>query len=123
MSIDVTTRRRSVETALRLQVFIGENDMWHHHPLHHEIVKRARESGLDGATVLHGIEGFGAASLIHTVRLLSLSEDLPVVVMIIDEESRIRAFLPELDELVAEGLVLLDEVTVVRYVSEHRGAR
>ncbi|GAA4489558.1 DUF190 domain-containing protein [Actinoallomurus oryzae] len=102
-------------TALRLTIFIGESDQWHHKPLFTEIVHRAHKAGLAGATVIRGYEGFGASSLIHTSRLLSLSEDLPIVVIIIDAEPRIRAFLPELDELVTEGLVVLDEVEVLRY--------
>lgn len=102
--------------ALRLSIFIGEGDTWHHTPLHHEIVNRAREAGLAGATVLRGVEGYGASSLIHTTRLLSLSEDLPVLVVIVDAAERIRAFLPRLDELVDEGLVILDEVEVIHYL-------
>lgn len=101
--------------ALRLTIFIGESDQWHHKPLFTEIVHRAHKAGLAGATVIRGYEGFGASSLIHTSRLLSLSEDLPIVVIIIDAEPRIRDFLPELDELVTEGLVVLDEVEVLRY--------
>lgn len=104
--------------ATRLSIFIGADDRWRHKPLHHEIVRRAREAGLAGATVLHGIEGYGAASLIHTTRLLNLSEDLPVVVTIVDADERVRAFLPQLDELVGEGMVILDEVEVVRYAGE-----
>ncbi len=101
--------------ALRLTVLIGEDDVWHHRPLYHEIVRRARAAGLAGATVLRGIEGYGASSLIHTSRILSLSEDLPVMVVLVDGEEKIRAFLPELDELVTEGLVIVDPVEVVRY--------
>ncbi|EME59791.1 DUF190 domain-containing protein [Amycolatopsis decaplanina] len=101
--------------ALRLSVYVGEDDVWHHKPLYHEIVRRAHDAGLAGASVLRGIEGYGASSLIHTTRLLSLSEDLPVVIVIVDEEDRIRAFLPQLDELIGEGLVTLDDVEVIRY--------
>ncbi|MFC0439993.1 DUF190 domain-containing protein [Kutzneria buriramensis] len=101
--------------ATRLSIFIGADDRWRHKPLYHEIVRRAREAGLAGATVLTGIEGYGAASRIHTTRLLNLSEDLPVVVLIVDADERVRAFLPQLDELVEEGMVVLDEVEVVRY--------
>ena len=102
--------------ALRMTILIGEDDTWHHKPLFHEIVHRAHKAGLAGATVLRGIEGFGASSRIHTTRILSLSEDLPVAIVIVDEEERIRAFLPQLDELVTEGTVMLDEVEVIRYV-------
>ena len=101
--------------ALRLTIFIGEDDTWHHKPLYHEIVHRAHQAGLAGASVLRGIEGYGASSRIHTTRLLSLSEDLPVVVVIVDAEERIREFLPQLDELVTEGLVIIDPVEVIRY--------
>ncbi|MEV6737100.1 DUF190 domain-containing protein [Streptomyces sp. NPDC051104] len=101
--------------ALRLTVFIGEHDTWHHKPLYSEIVHRAHAAGLAGASVFRGIEGFGASSLIHTSRLLSLSEDLPVAVVIVDTEEHVRAFLPQLDELVTEGLVTLDDCEVVRY--------
>ncbi|MBK3577864.1 DUF190 domain-containing protein [Streptomyces sp. MBT65] len=102
--------------ALRVTVFIGENDTWRHKPLYSEIVHRAHKAGLAGASVFRGIEGFGASSLIHTSRLLSLSEDLPVAIVIVDTEERVRAFLPQLDELVTEGLVILDDCEVIRYV-------
>jgi PII-like signaling protein len=101
--------------ATRLTIYLGEGDHWHHKPLYHEIVRRARDAGLAGASVLRGVEGYGASSLIHTTRILSLSEDLPVVIVIIDEEAKLRAFLPQLDELIGEGLVTLDQVEVVRY--------
>ncbi|EKX67175.1 DUF190 domain-containing protein [Streptomyces ipomoeae] len=99
--------------ALRLTVLIGEHDTWHHKPLYSEIVHRAHTAGLAGASVFRGIEGFGASSVVHTSRLLSLSEDLPVAVIIVDTEERVRAFLPQLDELVTEGLVVLDDCEVV----------
>jgi uncharacterized protein len=107
--------------ALRLSIFVGEDDMWHHRPVHTEIVHRAHEAGLAGATVVRGIEGFGATSRIHTTRILSLAEDLPVLIVIIDTEERVRAFLPQLDELVTEGLVTLDPVEVVRYIGDVAG--
>ncbi|HET7475657.1 MAG TPA: DUF190 domain-containing protein [Dermatophilaceae bacterium] len=106
--------------ALRLTVLVGESDRWHHRPLFAEIVHRAHRAGLAGATVLHGVEGFGATSRIHTSRLLSLSEDLPVVIVIIDSHDRIREFLPQLDELVTEGLVVLDDCEVIRYVGREQ---
>ncbi|MFK4541206.1 PII-like signaling protein [Streptomyces tendae] len=101
--------------ALRLTVYVGGNDTWHHRPLYSEIVHRAHAAGLAGASVFRGVEGFGASSLIHTTRLLSLSEDLPVAVVVVDTEERVRDFLPLLDELVTEGLVTLDPCEVVRY--------
>ncbi|AQS71076.1 DUF190 domain-containing protein [Streptomyces pactum] len=107
---------RLTGAALRVTVFVGENDTWHHRPLYSEIVHRAHAAGLAGASVFRGVEGFGASSLIHTTRLLSLSEDLPVAVVIVDTEERVRDFLPRLDELVTEGLVILDDCEVIRYV-------
>jgi uncharacterized protein len=103
-------------SATRLTIFVGEDDQWHHKPVYNEIVHRAHRQGLAGASVLRGIEGYGATSRIHTTRLLSLAEDLPVVIVIVDTEEKIRAFLPQLDELVREGLVILDPVEVIRYV-------
>jgi uncharacterized protein len=113
--------RRSSGSALRLTVFVGENDTWHHRPLFTEIVHRAHAAGLAGASVFRGVEGFGASSLIHTSRLLSLSEDLPVAVVIVDAPDRVRAFLPQLDEIVGGGLATLDEVEVVRYGGAEEG--
>jgi len=107
--------------ACRLTIFIGESDHWHGKPLYAEIVHRARAAGLAGASVLRGIEGYGASSRIHTARLLSLTEDLPLAVIIIDDEDRIRGFLPTLDEIVTEGLVIIDPVEVYRYVGRDPG--
>ncbi|MEV7686673.1 DUF190 domain-containing protein [Streptomyces bungoensis] len=107
--------------ALRVTIFVGENDCWHHRPLYSEIVHRAHKAGLAGASVFRGVEGFGASSLIHTSRILSLSEDLPVAIVIVDTEERVRDFLPQLDELVSEGLVILDECEVIRYAGRDRG--
>ncbi len=109
--------------AVRLSVFVGESDQWHHRPVYSEIVHRAHAAGLAGATVLRGIEGYGASSHVHTTRLLSLSEDLPVAVIIVDAAEAIRAFLPQLDELITEGLVLMDDVDVIRYVGQSAGER
>ena len=80
--------------ALRLTIFVGESDVWHHRPLYTEIVHRAHKTGLAGASVIRGIEGYGASNRIHTTRLLSLSEDLPVAIIIVDHEAAIRDFLP-----------------------------
>jgi PII-like signaling protein len=102
-------------SALRLTIFIGESDTWHRKPLYHEIVRRAHHAGLAGASVIRGIEGYGASSRIHTTRILSLSEDLPLAIVIVDAEDAISAFLPQLDELVTEGLVIIDPVEVIRY--------
>ncbi len=103
--------------ALRLTVYVGESDQVHHRPLYAEIVHRAHAAGLAGASVFRGIEGYGSSGHVHTTRILSLSDDLPVAIVIVDAEERVRAFLPQLDELVGEGLVILDEVDVVRYVA------
>ncbi|MFC7764440.1 DUF190 domain-containing protein [Catellatospora bangladeshensis] len=99
---------------LRLTVLVGEDDRWRHRPMYTELVHRAHAAGLAGATVLRGVEGFGTHSRIHTDRLLSLAEELPMMVLIVDAEERIRAFLPQLAELGLEGLVMLDPVEVIR---------
>jgi uncharacterized protein len=99
--------------ALRLTVFVGEDDRWHHTPVYHEIVRRAHEAGLAGATVMRGCEGYGASAMIRTSRILSLTENLPVVVLIVDAEERVRGFLPQLDDVVTDGMAVLDEVEVV----------
>jgi PII-like signaling protein len=98
-----------------LWIFIGESDRWEGKPLYEAIVHRARELGLAGATVIRGLEGFGAHSRLHTTRILRLSEDLPVVIEIVDEAERIESFLPLLDEMVAEGMVTVEKVRVIAY--------
>lgn len=103
------------ERELRLSIFIGESDQWHHKPLYVEIVHRAHKAGLAGATVLRGIEGYGATSRIHTTHLFRGSEDLPLLIVIVDTDDKVRAFLPQLDDLDIEGLVALDDVQIVRY--------
>jgi uncharacterized protein len=106
---------RSQETALLLRIFIGEDDPFGEHPLYEAIVLKAREHGLAGATVLRGPMGFGHSSRVHTAKILRLSEDLPVVIEIIDSEEKINAFLPALDGMVKGGLVSLEEVRILRY--------
>lgn len=98
-----------------LRIFVGENDRWKGKPLHEAIVQKARESGLAGATVLRGMEGFGAGSRIHTTKLLRLSEDLPVVIEIVDRTDRIQTILPELDTMITEGLITLEKVHIIAY--------
>lgn len=105
-----------------LRIFIGESDHCAGKPLYEAIVLAAREAGLAGATVLRGLEGFGARSRIHTARILRLSEDLPIVVEIVDREERIAAFLPRLDAMVTEGLVTLETVQVLIYRHGERPA-
>ncbi|OUC92996.1 DUF190 domain-containing protein [Streptosporangium minutum] len=101
--------------ALRLTVFVDDTDTWHHRPMYTEIVHRAHAAGLAGASVFRGMEGFGATQVVHTTRLLSMADDLPVAVVVVDTEEKVRAFLPQLDELLIEGLAVLDEVEVVHY--------
>ena len=98
-----------------LRIFIGESDKIHGRPLYEIIVEKARENGLAGATVLRGFLGFGANSRIHTSKVLRLSEDLPIIIEIIDEEAKIQALLPELDKLIGEGLITLEKVRVIAY--------
>ena len=100
-----------------LQLFIGESDRWHGKPLYQAIVERVRQEGLAGATVLRGIEGFGADSRIHTSRILRLSEDLPVVIEIVDTSEQIDRAVPILDEMVGEGMLTLERVHIVSYRS------
>src|SRR5213078_2101972 len=101
--------------SMLLRIFIGESDRWHHQPLYEAIVLKARELHLGGATVLRGPMGFGANSRLHTAKVLRLSEDLPMVIEIVDSKEKIEAFLPHVDEMVKEGLVTLEDVRVIHY--------
>lgn len=105
----------------RLTIFVGEADRHGHTPLAIEIVQRAHAAGMAGASVFRGVEGYGASNHIHTTRILSLSDDLPMAIVIVDTEERIRAFMAELDGLVTEGLVIIDDVEVVKYVGRAAG--
>lgn len=107
---------RAQSKALQLTVFVEESAQFHHRPAYTEIVHRAHKAGLAGASVLRGIEGYGSSAHIHTSRILSLSENLPLTVIIIDDEQRIRDFLPQLDDVVIRGLITITEVEVYRYV-------
>jgi len=98
-----------------LRLFIGEHDRWDGKPLYEAIVLRARAEGMAGATVLRGIEGFGAASRVHTSRLLELSSDLPIVVELVDTEDKIERILPVFDEMVGDGMMTLETVHIVTY--------
>ncbi len=100
-----------------LRIFIGEDDRYEGMPLYEWIVRKARERGLAGATVLRGMEGFGAHSRIHTAKILRLSTDLPIVIEIVDTDERIEAFLPAIDEAITEGLATLEKVEVRLYRS------
>ena len=100
-----------------LRIFIGESDRWHGKPLYRAIVEAVRREGLAGATVVRGIEGFGADSHLHTSRILRLSEDLPVVIEIVDTAERIDRIVPILDDMVSEGMLTLERVQIVSYRS------
>ena len=101
-----------------LRVFVGESDMHGHIPLYEAIVLNARKAGLAGATVLRGVMGFGKHSVLHTAKILRLSEDLPMVIEIVDSLEKIEAFLPTLDTMVLEGLVTVEKVRVIHYRPE-----
>lgn len=98
-----------------VRIFIGESDLWHHQPLATALLERLRREGFAGATVLHGSAGFGARSIIHAAHILRLSEDLPIVIEVVDSAERVEALLPILDEMVQEGLVTVEKVRVLRY--------
>lgn len=102
-----------------LRIFIGESDKWDGQPLYEAIILKAREMNIAGATMLRGMMGYGAASRIHTAKILRLSEDLPVVVEIVDSAEKIAALLPIIEEMVQEGLVTLENVRVLQYRAPH----
>jgi PII-like signaling protein len=110
------------EQALLLRIFVGENARHGHQPLYEAIVLKARELHLAGATVLRGPLGFGHSSRLHTARILRLSEDLPIVVELVDSEEKINGFLPVLDTMMTSGLVTLERVRVLQYGAERAGA-
>ena len=103
------------EDGYLLRIFVGERDKHGHVPLYESIVMKAREAGLAGATVLRGVMGFGRHSVMHTAKILRLSEDLPMVVEIVDTLKKIEAFLPMLVTMVKDGLVTLEQVRVIHY--------
>lgn len=98
-----------------VRIFIGDSDKWHHQPLHLALVERLRKSGFAGATVFHAVAGFGARSVLHTTHLLRLSEDLPVVIEVVDTDEQVERLVPILDEMVPEGLVTMEKVRVLKY--------
>ncbi|MCL4742085.1 MAG: DUF190 domain-containing protein [Phycisphaerales bacterium] len=108
------------EAGVLLRIFIGESDRWQGKPLYEAIVLKARELHLAGATVLRGPMGFGANSRLHTTKILRLSEDLPMVIEIVDSREKIETLLPHLDEMLGEGLVTLENVRVYRYRGSER---
>ncbi|MFQ5412283.1 MAG: DUF190 domain-containing protein [Phycisphaerae bacterium] len=103
------------ESGFLLRIFIGESDRWHGKPLYEAVVMKARELHLAGATVLRGPMGFGAKSRLHTAKILRLSEDLPMVIEIVDSEEKIDTLMPHIDEMVEDGLVTLERVRVIKY--------
>src|SRR6185295_3560980 len=118
-AIDLTTREgadmKISEDGQLLRIFIGESDRWHGKPLYEAIILKAREMGIAGATMMRGLMGFGAASRIHTAKILRLSEDLPIVVEIVDSADKIDALVPVIEEMVEEGLITLEKVRVIQY--------
>lgn len=98
-----------------LRIFIGEQDRWQGQPLYEAIVHLAKKEGMAGATAIKGFLGFGCKSRMHTAKLLRLSEDLPIVIELVDSEEKINKFLPHLDEMVKEGLITLEKVNVIKY--------
>jgi uncharacterized protein len=109
-------------TGLLVRIYIGESDQHDGRPLYQAIVERLRERGVAGATVLRGIEGFGAHARLHTTRLLRLSEDLPILVEVVDSEERIGRILPELDAMVRDGLITMERVQIIAYRSRNEGS-
>jgi uncharacterized protein len=107
------------EEGYLLRIFVGESDKHGHLPLYEAIVLKAREAGLAGATVLRGVMGFGRHSVMHTAKILRLSEDLPLIVEIVDSLENIERFLPILDTMVLEGLVTLEQIRVIHYRSDN----
>ncbi len=103
------------EEGLLLRIFIGEDDHYKGKPLYEQIVLKAREMNLAGAIVTRGIMGFGADSRLHTSKFLRLSEDLPIVIELVDKEDRLLTLIPFLDEVVEEGLITLEKVKVIKY--------
>jgi PII-like signaling protein len=101
-----------------VRIFLGESDKWHHTPLPRALLERLRREGFAGATVIHGVGGFGASSVIHTANLVELSADLPVLIEVVDDEAHVEQLLPILDEMVTGGaLVTVERVRVVRYAA------
>lgn len=100
-----------------VRIFIGESDKWHHQPLHVALLERLRKEGFAGATVFHGFAGFGARSILHTTHILRLSEDLPVVIEVVDTEEKAERLTGILDEMVHEGLVTMEKVRVLKYTA------
>ncbi len=114
---------KTEEPGKLLRIFVGESDRWGYQPLYSAIVEAARKAGLSGATVFKGIEGYGGHSVVHAARVFDLSSDLPVLIEIVDSEQRVRAFLPQLDEMVSDGLVTLETLEIIAYRTGEPKAR
>ena len=102
---------------LLVRIFIGDSDKWHHQSLHRALLERLRKEHFAGATVFHAVAGFGAHSVLHTAKILRLSEDLPIVIEIVDSEDRMARLTQILDEMVSEGLVTMEKVRVLKYAA------
>jgi len=103
------------EEGFLLRIFVGESDRHGHHPLYEAIVLKARAQGMAGATVLRGVMGFGKHSVLHTAKILRLSEYLPMVIEIVDSREKVEEFLPQLDAMITDGLVTLERIKVLQY--------
>jgi PII-like signaling protein len=107
---------------LLIRIFIGESDRWHHSSLHQALLERLRKEGFAGATVTHGIAGFGASSIVHTAHILDFSTDLPVVIEVVDDAAHADRLVEILDEMLNGGMVTMEKVRVLRYAPAKRGA-
>jgi PII-like signaling protein len=106
---------------LLCRIFFGDSDLWHHQPLHRALLERLRREGFAGATVFHGVAGFGAASVIHTAHLVELSSDLPIIVEVVEDEEHADRLIAILDEMLTGGaLVTMEKVRVLKYASGRR---
>jgi uncharacterized protein len=102
------------------RIFIGEDEKWHHRPLHRVLLERLRREGFAGATVFRGVAGFGATSVIHTANIVDLSADLPIVIEVVDDEAHMERLIPILDEMVTGGaLITMERVHVIKYAAAH----
>jgi len=105
-----------------VRIFLGESDVWHHRPVARALLERLRAEGFAGATVIHGVAGFGASSVIHTASLVELSSDLPVLIEVVDDQAHIDRLLPILDEMLTGGaLVTIERVRVLKYSQRPKG--
>ncbi|MBI4271928.1 MAG: DUF190 domain-containing protein [Candidatus Rokubacteria bacterium] len=103
-----------------MRIFIGESDQWEHRPLHATLIELFRRSGLAGATVLKGVAGFGAESVVHTASLLRLSADLPLVIEVVDSQERLDKVLPQIDLMMSGRLITMEKVRVIKYEQTRR---